>query len=865
MRTTFRLVPKFMSPSPLRSVLALGIVWALALTGCGVERSMESPAAADRPTSPVVTSDRDLERSRPEGAVDVLALERRLAEAPEDADAWSALVAARYARGELEAARQALDDAETMGAVLAEPLRTMVRSGMVARTGAAAAGSAGVVVGPVLRIDSGVAEHVNEPHVSLAAGADRLVAAWHSFFAQPPTVCSTLGVPSIRLTAGVSDDAGATWSEAFPTDGWVDRSDFEVDPMSGFDAANGRRFVGGIAIDCDDLESTALFIARRDVGAASWSTPVVVERATPLTVAGQNTFPDKGMFEVEPLANGQTRLYATYGMFFGSQPQGSVQRGRLRVSHDSGATWSAPTVFADEGFGYLPRVSSTGELAVTYLTGVAGGQFQVRVVRSSDQGQTLSSPVTVAQRMVPRRFDDVSIAGDFGVPVFPYSAFDPDTGELFVVWQDVLVDPPNDDDVDLFLRRYAADGTPVGGPIAIDTNPGAGMPGDQFFPWLEIGTGGRLHLVFYDTRNHVGDDQSASAGVDVFYAWSDDRGATWSEERLTAAPFQSSDADARGPLAATFLGDYLAMTVDGERAYPVYMSAEAGDSDLFTRGIEPAQQARQIGEVGAVLVTDVPVRVNFSAPLADPVVIAQPPTFDDPDTVVARLSNVDSTGFTVRLDEAPDRDGVHGPEALRWIAVERGRWALDGDLTLEAGVVTTAATVGNNVSPRVWESVALGGPFKHPPAIVSQTQTLFDTTWVKTRQRNSTTTGFDVAMEPADSVTTAHGAETIGWLALERTDDSSRPTQIAAIDTGPVVTHVWRELPLHIVDLVLACSISSWNGSDGSALRLRRPRRDALEIKIEEDTTEDPETNHIAESVACLGFASSDPLVGVPR
>jgi hypothetical protein len=63
---------------------------------------------------------------------------------------------------------------------------------------------------------------------------------------------------------------------------------------------------------------------------------------------------------------------------------------------------------------------------------------------------------------------------------------------------------------------------------------------------------------------------------------------------------------------------------------------------------------------------------------------------------------------------------------------------------------------------------------------MSQVQTENDPHWVKTRQRNTTATGFEVALEEEDE-TSAHGSETIGWLAIEAGQGSwSRHTYEAA-------------------------------------------------------------------------------------
>ena len=98
--------------------------------------------------------------------------------------------------------------------------------------------------------------------------------------------------------------------------------------------------------------------------------------------------------------------------------------------------------------------------------------------------------------------------------------------------------------------------------------------------------------------------------------------------------------------------------------------------------------------------------------------------------------------------------------------LEAGQWELPGGTLLEVGTLDTAATVGRRIANR-WERVNLSLPFSSAPVVVSQVQTQNDAHWVKTRQRNATAVGFQVALEEEESKTTPHSSETIGWLAIE--------------------------------------------------------------------------------------------------
>ena len=111
------------------------------------------------------------------------------------------------------------------------------------------------------------------------------------------------------------------------------------------------------------------------------------------------------------------------------------------------------------------------------------------------------------------------------------------------------------------------------------------------------------------------------------------------------------------------------------------------------------------------------------------------------------------------------KNGNHATETVSYIVLEAGTWEVAGGKRLEVGKVSTNATVGGRVS-NVWAQVTFSETFSSAPVVLSQVQSNDDSHWVKTRQRNPTTTGFQVAMEEEEAKTTAHGTETIGWLAI---------------------------------------------------------------------------------------------------
>jgi hypothetical protein len=75
-----------------------------------------------------------------------------------------------------------------------------------------------------------------------------------------------------------------------------------------------------------------------------------------------------------------------------------------------------------------------------------------------------------------------------------------------------------------------------------------------------------------------------------------------------------------------------------------------------------------IAQAGAGSVDDAGVSINFASSCLNPVVIVTITSTNAANAVVARVSNVTTTGFEVRLRQANCADGVHGAEDISWIA-----------------------------------------------------------------------------------------------------------------------------------------------------------------------------------------------------
>ena len=171
--------------------------------------------------------------------------------------------------------------------------------------------------------------------------------------------------------------------------------------------------------------------------------------------------------------------------------------------------------------------------------------------------------------------DGSRFPGQFRVPALCYMDVDENTGTLYTVYFDTTNIVDGNANVDLYFTKSEDRGDTWTTPVVI--NKDAAIPGDQFFPWIEVDQEGRLHIVYLDSRNTVQDDNVPNGMFDAYYIFSEDGGDNWREYRLTPQPWDSALAG-----GGTFIGDYLGLAAGGNRIYPAYLDTHNGDGDIYT-------------------------------------------------------------------------------------------------------------------------------------------------------------------------------------------------------------------------------------------------------------------------------------------
>ncbi|NOQ45424.1 MAG: hypothetical protein GQ559_01925 [Desulfobulbaceae bacterium] len=167
-------------------------------------------------------------------------------------------------------------------------------------------------------------------------------------------------------------------------------------------------------------------------------------------------------------------------------------------------------------------------------------------------------------------------------------------------------------------------------------------------------------------------------------------------------------------------------------------------------------------EAGTVPVSAIYFRQqNFSSSFnKPPVMITSITTFNEQDAVTERVKNIDSYGFSHKLQEQELNSDGHGREEVSYIAWEPFSGAING-LTIEVG------KTGNDINTD-FGSVAYTTGSQLAPVVLVDMQTTNGGDTASLRSRNNTAHGFETKIEEEQSADaeTGHAAETAGYIAL---------------------------------------------------------------------------------------------------
>lgn len=377
----------------------------------------------------------------------------------------------------------------------------------------------------------------NEPTLAVDPDApDRMVAAWRQFD-DPEQPLRTAGWAT-------SVDGGRSWSFHGAVDGGV----YASDPVLA--AAGGGRFYH-LGLD-DGYTSCTLHIS--DDGGESWS-PGIPARGG-----------DKPWLAADP-ARGH--VYIAWDASYSCCGETSFAR-----SIDAGSTFEeAVAIDPPLSLGTI-AVGPEGEVYVSGIIDIA----TFAVARSDDARDPAAPPTfTVAEVDLGGFFGFLKDPNPEGLAGMPWVAAGPSNGASPApVYVLASVDPSGSDPLDVHLVRSDDGGATWSEPIVVNAG---STDGWQWFGSLDVAPDGRLDAVWYDSPD--GDDPGRTR---VLYAFSDDRGASWSAPTVVTPEF---DSHLGWPAERRRLGDYVQLRSDTLGATLVFAATFNGEQDIYSVRIGP--------------------------------------------------------------------------------------------------------------------------------------------------------------------------------------------------------------------------------------------------------------------------------------
>jgi hypothetical protein len=250
-------------------------------------------------------------------------------------------------------------------------------------------------------------------------------------------------------------------------------------------------------------------------------------------------------------------------------------------------------------------------------------------------------------------------------------------------------------------------------------------------------------------------------------------------------------------------------------------------------------------EVGEVRIDHRWQWVPFTAPFADPIVVAQPLSGAGDDPAVVRVKGIARGGFWIRVQEWDYLDGSHPDGQVSYLVMERGRHPLADGTRVEAGRLSTATLV----------SATFGEPFDEPPVVLAGVTSVNDPKAVVTRLRNITAKGLQVVIQEQESSQRRHLSETIDYIAWEPSFGRVNGLRYAVGRLGAGVSSTASSFLYPIAFAVpprFLADMQTMNGSEPANLRWRNRNEATLEVWVAEEQSRDTETRHVAESVGYL-------------
>ncbi|HJT57216.1 MAG TPA: sialidase family protein [Ktedonobacteraceae bacterium] len=352
------------------------------------------------------------------------------------------------------------------------------------------------------------------------------------------------------------------------------------DPTVGYDL-NGNSYIGGI--DEGTPDGSDIIFQKSSNNGQTWSAPAPAVKP----ILGGLTDKDWMQIDVNPSSPHANAIYFSVTQFNGPENADAIS-----VSHsdDGGSTWKTVQVDTVQN---LPNLDQFSDLAIgkdgtVYVSwmrcltsgsaGDCGGtKVNELVSKSTDGGNTWSSPVTIAQvQLAP---DSCGCA---------YYGNVPNTRERVSNIPAIDIDNSNGSHKgNLYATFYNYTGSQMQVEVATSTNGGSSWAApvrvttaahDEFFPWLTVSATGIVGVTWNDRRN-----DPSNLSYEEFGTLSNNGGSSFGTNYQIASQPSNPNNDGFG---GSFIGDYTGNYWNGKKLYAVWTDTRTGNDQEFIGGIK---------------------------------------------------------------------------------------------------------------------------------------------------------------------------------------------------------------------------------------------------------------------------------------
>lgn len=341
-----------------------------------------------------------------------------------------------------------------------------------------------------------------------------------------------------------------------------------------------------------DKEGNIYYFHLSDPTGRNWASEEILDRIVcQWSADGGKTWNDGGyMGEFHPkdqdkewaIADPSSNyIYTTWTQFdnYGSADPSDKSNILFSRSRNNGRKWSkakqinqfSGNCIDDDGTteGAVPAVGPNGELYVSWAL-----NDTIYFDRSMNRGKTWLDkdiPVTRIEGGWDMKITGIGRANGMPVTLSDLSN-SPQRGTIYINWADQR---HGKNDTDIWLIKSTDGGNTWSTPTRVNDDKVENGK-QQFFTWMTIDqTTGYLYCIFYDRRNHFGNQ------TDVYLAYSKDSGETFKNIKVSEKPFT--------PRPGTFFGDYNNISAHAGKIAMIWTRMDLGRTSVWAAVIDAGE------------------------------------------------------------------------------------------------------------------------------------------------------------------------------------------------------------------------------------------------------------------------------------